>query len=92
MGKTRHFKARMSQRAINEELVELVRGFGVPGPDGKCILNRKGLEALCESLTELHQRAQRALKKGGIVVVEEGNALITTYRLSSYSAPRASAS
>jgi hypothetical protein len=84
VGKTRHFQARMSQRAIDQELVSLVLGFGSPEPDGKIVLNRKSLEALCERLTKLRQDAQKALHKGGLVVVEEGGKLITTYRLDSY--------
>lgn len=88
VSKTKHIQARMSQRAIDQGLVDLVLVFGCPGPDGKVVLNRKALEALCERLNKLRQDAHKALHKGGVVVVEEGGKLITTYRLDSYDRKR----
>jgi hypothetical protein len=84
VGKTRHIQARMSQRAINQKLVELALEFGVEAQNGKVILNRQGLVVLLEQLKQLHQTAQKAIQKGGLVVVHEGEVLITTYRLDSF--------
>ena len=91
MEKTRHIQARMSQRGITEDLVDLALRFGVPQHDGKVILNRRGAQALQQELDALKKIVQRALKKGGIVVIESGNSLITTYNLNSYKRPHAAA-
>lgn len=84
MGKTRHIQARMSQRAINQKLLDLTLEFGVEHENGKVVLNRQGLGGLMRELRELQQAAQRAANKGGLVVVREGETLVTTYRLESY--------
>jgi hypothetical protein len=84
VGRTRHIQARMAQRAINKKLVHLTLEFGVERPDGKVVLNRQGLSRLLEEISSLKQAAQKAFDKGGLVVVREGNTLITTYRLESY--------
>lgn len=84
MSKTRHIQARMSQRAINQKLLNLTLEFGVEYENGKVILNRQGLDELMRQLRELQQAAQQAATKGGLVVIREGDILITTYRLDSY--------
>ena len=71
----------MSQRAINEVLLDLTLEMGIPRHDGKTILNLKSLEALCRSLDQLKKTALRAMDKGGLVVVEDAGRLITTYAL-----------
>lgn len=91
MSKTRHFQARMSQRAIDQSLVDLVLDFGALAPDGKRVLSRKALEVLGSRLTQIQKHVQNALRKGGVVVVEDDGMLITTYRLDSYSPNRTSA-
>ena len=84
MSKSRHMQARMSQRAISQKLVELTLEFGVERHDGKVVLSRKGLQILVRELKALEQTAQRALGKGGLIVVCDGDTLITTYSLNSY--------
>jgi hypothetical protein len=78
MQQTQHIKQRMSQRGISSDMVELVLAHGIPDQD-RYVLGRK--EAL--RLLEEFQRSERLLKKildkGGVVVVADGNALITTY-------------
>jgi hypothetical protein len=74
----------MSQRAINQKLLALALEYGVEGDNGKVILNRQGLSGLDQELMELHQAVQRAINKGGLVVVRKDDILITTYRLDSY--------
>lgn len=83
MARTRHLQQRMSQRGISLELLEFARQFGEPNQD-KVVLNRKGLGRLLEAIRGFERTAKKALDKGGIVVVEDGEALITTYRLDSY--------
>lgn len=84
MGKTRHIQARMSQRGIRGKLLNLALDYGIERRDGRVILNRRGLEVLLQQLHQIQEEAERAMRKGGIVVVREGDALITTYALESY--------
>lgn len=83
MARTRHFQKRMSQRGISLEMVELACQFGEQRQD-KIYLNRKGLESLIASLRRIERTAMKALDKGGIVVVEDGGALVTTYDFDSH--------
>lgn len=78
MRDTQHIRQRMSQRGVSRDMVDLVLTHGTIEQD-KYILGRR--EAL--RLLELVQRQERVIKKildkGGVVVVAEGGALITTY-------------
>jgi hypothetical protein len=81
MGKTKHIQARMTQRGIREELVHLTKKFGFEHHDGKVILNRKGAQELIAELEKIKRAAQKVFETGGLVVVAQGEALVTTYRL-----------
>lgn len=81
MARTRHFQKRMSQRGITLDLVHLARQFGEPSQD-KIVLGRKSLGRLLVAVRELERTTKKALDKGGIVVVEDGE--ITTYRADSF--------
>ena len=83
MAKTRHIQKRMSQRAIREEMIDLTMKFGIQDQD-KVIFNKKGIQELLCELDNIRKTAQKMMEKGGIVVVESGGSLITTYRLDSY--------
>jgi hypothetical protein len=83
MARTRHFQKRMSQRGITLDLVQLARQFGEPSQD-KIVLGRKSLGRLLVAVRELERTTKKALDKGGIVVVEDGETLITTYRADSF--------
>ena len=78
MQMTEHVMQRMSQRGVSREMVDLVLNHGTLEQD-KHVLGRK--EAL--RLLELFQRQTRIVKKildkGGVTVVAEDGALITTY-------------
>lgn len=80
---TKHMQARMSQRGIPGELIDLVRRYGRDDRD-RLILNRKDLRGLLEEVRGLERTVIKALDKGGVVVVETDGALITTYNASSY--------
>ena len=83
MHTTKHMQARMSQRGISGDMVDLARRFGRDDQD-KCVLDRRGLRDLLEELRSLQRRVIKALDKGGLVVVETDGALITTYSANSY--------
>lgn len=85
MSKTRHFQSRMSQRGINQGIIDLTIQFGVI-EDDKIVVSEKQLKALITSLDQVRNTALKAIDKGGMVVVSssQDGALITAYRLDSY--------
>lgn len=88
MGKTRHIQARMTQRGIRQELLDIALQYGDPVQD-KVVLGKKALQVLLDELQGLERSVLKAMDKGGIVIVTEGGQLITTYNLNSYSRPKA---
>jgi len=74
MRKTRHFQQRMTQRGINQDMVDLVLSYGETDGD-KVILSRKASARLMEASRTL----AKILDKGGLVVVACGDAQLTTY-------------
>jgi hypothetical protein len=78
MQQTQHLQQRMSQRGISREMVELVLTHGVPDQD-KYVLGRKEALRLLEDFQRSERLLKKILDKGGVVVVADGDALITTY-------------
>ena len=75
---TFHLDQRMNQRGINRELVELALAHG--GWEGdRCILDRNAIDQLINRCDAVRRVALRARDKGGVVVVEAGGAVVTTY-------------
>ena len=85
---TKHLKQRMSQRGITADMIEVVGQFGLIHGD-RTQLTRRELEDLLARLRSAQRTVMKLLDKGGIVVVEDGGALITTYNLNSYNRRRA---
>ncbi len=78
MQTTNHFKARMSQRGISKDMVNMALNYGRPEQD-KYVLDRKeALENLC-ALEHEAKVLRKIADKGGVVVVANGADLITTY-------------
>jgi hypothetical protein len=88
MAKTRHFKARLSQRGIRQDLVNLTLRFGEDDQDRR-VLGERSLQLLLGELRTLERQVLKALDKGGLVVVEVDGALITAYNASASGARRA---
>lgn len=78
MQPTRHFKQRMSQRGVSLEMVELVLAHGTADQD-RYILSRKEAQERLELLQREERLLKKILDKGGVVVVADNDALITTY-------------
>jgi len=78
---TRHFSKRMSQRGISRDMVSVVRQYGAL--DGnKVVLGRRAAgQAISELMTQL-RTLKKIQDKGGLVIVEDGESLITTYNFS----------
>jgi len=83
MSKTRHIEQRMSQRGIKQSMIDLVLNFGIPQGD-KVVLNRKAIDCVLNELEKLKKDALKMREKGGLVVVEVDDCLLTTYALNSY--------
>lgn len=79
MSRTRHMQVRMNQRAISQEIVDLVLSFGEPNHRGQFILNRQAAAELMERLNIMRHNVARVFNKGGVVVVQDGEKLVTTY-------------
>jgi len=89
MAKTKHIRTRMSQRAIDQELLDLARTHGVVENRGAVehvILSRKTIDAAIRHIDSLRKQFLKGRDKGGIVLVRDpnGDVDITTYRLDSY--------
>lgn len=78
MNTTHHFTQRMSQRGVSREMVDLVRDHGVLEGD-KVILGRRDAARLIDQLMEQLRVLKKIQDKGGLVVVESGETLVTTY-------------
>lgn len=78
MNKTIHIQKRMSQRGITQDMVELVLTHGTIDHD-KYVLDRRGASRLLQTLQREAQLVKKILDKGGVTVVSEDNALLTTY-------------
>ena len=82
---TAHIDTRMNQRGIRRDLVDLAVNLGEIEGD-RYVLTPKIID---QEMSGLHQKLRllsEARKKGGVVVVTEGAALITTYRANSFNA------
>lgn len=75
---TQHAIRRMSQRGISRRLVEFTLQYGRIEGD-KRVLDRNESRRIIEELTEQMRLAKRVMDKGGVTVVEQDGALITTY-------------
>jgi hypothetical protein len=89
MAKTKHIRTRMNQRAIDQEILDLARTYGLVENRGaveRIILSRKTIDAAIRHIDSLRKQFLKARDKGGIVLVRNSNEDldITTYRLNSY--------
>ena len=88
MAKTRHIHQRMNQRAISQQMLEIVKMFGVDDGD-KTYLNKKGIDAALNEINNLSKQIQKMRSRGGLVLVESGEVEITAYSLDSYDRKKA---
>lgn len=79
---TQHAHQRMSQRGITRTMINLVLEFGEVAQD-KAFLDRKHAQRLVRELEDKLRTAKKILDKGGCVVVEGGEAVLTTYNYQS---------
>lgn len=79
---TQHAHQRMTQRGITRSMIDLVLEYGEVEHD-KAILDRKHAQQLILELEVKLRTAKKILDKGGCVVVEVGDSILTTYNYQS---------
>lgn len=79
-GITLHMDARMNQRGITADLVDLTMRHGDWCGD-RCQLNQKAIDRRIAEIDLERKRLLRARDKGGLMVVEAGGAKITTFAM-----------
>ena len=79
---TQHAHQRMTQRGITRSMVDLVLEYGEVEQD-KAVLDKKHAQQLVHTLQEKLRTAKKIVDKGGCVVVETNNAILTTYNYQS---------
>lgn len=88
MRTTDHAVSRMNQRAINGDMVDLALAYGDPDGD-RVVLSVKTCRDLIDDLKREQKKLEHAIKKGGITVVSEDDAIITVFRANSFSLSKA---
>lgn len=82
---SKHAKTRQSQRGITSPMVDYVFANGAEAND-KLTLGRKEVLQRLAEIGEEKRLLMKILDKGGVVVVAQGDTVITTYnRASRYS-------
>lgn len=72
MNKTKHIATRMGQRGISRDMLDMVLAVGEDGRAGRVFIDRKKAEQILRTVKKI-------LDKGGVEVVVEGDAMVTTY-------------
>nr|WP_221441909.1 DUF4258 domain-containing protein [Luteimonas sp. MC1825] len=71
----------MSQRGVSRDMVRLVREYGVL-EGKKVVLGRRATGKLIDDLMAELRVLKKIQDKGGLIVIEDGDSLITTYNYS----------
>jgi len=76
---TKHALARMNQRGITKDMVELALDYGKFVKD-KIVLGRKEIKKLIKKYPSLKSKLLKLFDSKGLVVVLENNYIITVYK------------
>lgn len=86
---TKHAGIRKSQRGISSTMVDYVLTNGVEDKD-KVVLGRKEILDILQKIEDEKRLLMKMLDKGGVVVVADGETVITTYNRTSHRSRSAS--
>lgn len=78
MKQSRHIDERMNQRGIGQAMVDLALTHGRCEQD-RYVLDRREVDRRLDELNRERGLLLKVRDKGGVVVVAEGDALITAY-------------
>jgi hypothetical protein len=84
MHTTHHCKVRQSQRGITPSMVEYVLMHGTNSTHDRVVLGKKEAQIRLMELEAEKRLLMKITDKGGVVVIQEGDALITTYNCSGH--------
>jgi hypothetical protein len=73
----------MNQRGITQRMIDIVSQLGISKGDKK-ILDKNNIDELINRMDVFRKDLLKLRDKGGLVVVEANDALITAYRVDSY--------
>lgn len=88
MYKTRHLHKRLNQRGITEAVLKILLNYGLEYGE-KRTLDKKNWLELSDIFAHLKKVTDKMAEKGGYTLVATKEALITVYRLDSYSKSKA---
>lgn len=75
MERTHHIKQRMAQRGISKHMMELALAYGTLEGQDKYVLRQKDAIRILADMRCL----TKIIDKGGVIVVADGETLITAY-------------
>lgn len=78
MNTTLHAHARMSQRGINKSMIDMVLTYGSMKQDKYVFGKKEALQRL-QNIQQEERVLKKIIDKGGLIVVAQGEAIITTY-------------
>jgi hypothetical protein len=82
---TKHIQERMSERCINEMMLEIVQNFGVDTPDGeRMIIDKKALTSLEKWTRNFLKQLELMKQRGGLTLVSVEGSLLTVFANNSY--------
>ena len=79
MHRTRHFEKRQSQRGVSQRMVDLAYSIGSEAGSNKIVVGRREAAERLAQLEDERRLLLKIMDKGGLTVVTDGGALITTY-------------
>lgn len=80
MNQTQHFQARMQQRAMSPEMVDMILLLGRNNGRGDLILlGNKELDQALGKLAQIRRTLEKMRNRGGAGVALDGNRLITVF-------------
>lgn len=77
---SKHARIRMGQRGIPGRMIDLARKHGRIEGD-QWVLDLREAKAVLDSLTAERAALLKIIDKGGVVVVEEGQTIVTAYNI-----------
>lgn len=78
---SKHARQRMCQRGISDRLMCLALQHGRPEAGDRLVLDRKEALRLLQQVDEERSALMKVIDKGGIVVVDSGNTVVTAYNI-----------
>ena len=79
MHRTRHFEQRQSQRGVSRKMVELAYALGSDAGENKIVVGRREAQERLLEIDNERRLLLQIMDKGGLTIVADGSALITTY-------------